>query len=129
MDIRSLVEASPELQALRDAGDYGAIAAAINAMGLTKVGSVNGGIGTIMEAIGPETGGALLDQLQMIGKTNSAVKWALVLIERGDLNFGSAPTRAMIDQLCPPAAAAALKAVAESPDTTDHSAVSAALGA
>jgi hypothetical protein len=127
--IQSLIAADAALQALQAAGDYGAIAESINGMGLTRVVDVNGGIGTVMKAIGPEAGGQLLDQLEGLAATNSAVKWALVLVGRGDLNFGDPATRAMIDALTPAPVAAALKAVAEVPDVTTHLEVMTALGA
>ena len=128
--IQSLIAADASLQALQAVGEYGAIAQSLNALGLTRVQSLNGGIGTIMKAIGPTAGGAFLDQLEGLAATNSAVKWALVLINRGDLDFGNEGTRAMIDQLVTdPAANAALKAVAEVPDQTTHLEVMQALGA
>lgn len=105
------------------------IAAQINALGLVRVVDMNGGVGTIMRALGPAAGAALLDQLESAATTVPAVRWAFVLINRGDLNFGDAGTRAMIDQLVTdPAARAALKAVAEVPDTTNYLEVGAALG-
>ena len=110
-------------------GNSHEIAAQINAMGLTKVVPTLGGIGTIMRALGPEGGGAFLDQLEGLSATNSAVKWSMTLITAGTLDFGDTLTRLMIDQLVTdPAAAAALKAVAEVPDTTTYIEVGAALG-
>lgn len=127
--ITSLIAADAALQAMQADGQYGSIAEAINGMGLTRVVSLNGGIGTVMKAIGPEAGGELLDTLEGLAATNSAVKWAMTLINRGDLDFGDAATRAMIDALCPAPVAAALKAVAEVSDTTNHIEVMQALGA
>ncbi len=103
---------SPELLASHN---YQAIADAVNA-GRTKVVTKLGGIGTVLETLGPVDGAALLDQLEAMAATNSAVKWAFVLINRGELDFGSPATRAMIDQLLPADAGAALKAVAEVAD-------------
>ncbi len=103
---------SPELLASRD---YAAIANAVN-VGRVKVIEHLGGIGTVLERLGPVDGAALLDQLEAMAATNSAVKWAFVLINRGELDFGSPATRAMIDQLLPPDAGAVLKAVAEVSD-------------
>jgi len=95
--------------------DHQAIANAVN-VGRTKVSPRLGGIGLVLETLGPTDGAALLDQLEAMAPTNSAVKWAFVLINRGELDFGSAATRGMIDLLLPNGAGAALKAVAEVPD-------------
>ena len=104
---------SPTLLASQDTQ---AIADAVN-VGRVKVQPNLGGVGIVMEALGPTAGAALLDQLETMAATVPAVKWAFVLINRGELDFGSTATRAMIDQLVTdPAAAAALKAVAEVPD-------------
>jgi len=106
------IKCSPELIASRD---HDAIAAAVNA-GRTKVVQTLGGIGTVLETLGPVDGAALLDSLEALSATNSAVKWAFVLINRGELDFGSSATRQMIDTLIPGSAGDALKAVAEKPD-------------
>ena len=127
--IQSLIAADPALQAMQQQGQYGSIAEAINAMNLTRVVSTASGEGTILEALGPVTGGELLDQMEGLAATNSAVKWALKILARAELNLGAASTRAMLDALCPPEAAAALKAVAEVPDQTTHLEVMQALGA
>jgi len=86
---------SPELIASRD---HQAIADAVN-VGRTKIAPKLGGIGLVLETLGPTDGAALLDQLDALSATNSAVKWALVLINRGELDFGSPATREMIQLL------------------------------
>lgn len=106
--------------------DDGAIAAALS-VGRTKIVPRLGGIGVVMETLGPVDGAALLDSLEAMVATNSAVKWAFVLINRGELDFGSSATRAMIDQLLPAPAAAALKSVAEVPDVITAQQVAQAL--
>ncbi len=103
---------SPELLASHD---YDAIATAVNA-GRTRVETRLGGIGTVMETLGPVEGAALLDSLEAMAATNSAVKWAFVLINRGELDFGSPATRAMIDLLVPSPAKEALLDIATVPD-------------
>ena len=103
---------APDLLASRD---HDAIASVVN-VGRVKVVPTLGGIGTVLETLGPVGGAELLDSLEAMAKTNSAVKWAFVLINRGELDFGSSATRAMIDMLIPGPAGAALKAVAEKPD-------------
>ena len=105
---------------LRNSGDYQAIADTVNS-GRTKVVTRLGGIGLVLETLGPVDGAALLDTLQGMTASVPALKWAWYLIERGELDFGSAATRAMIDELVlggamPEAVGAALKAVAEVPD-------------
>lgn len=114
MTLLQQIQARPDVIAL--APNTEAMAAALS-VNRKKVVSTLGGIGTIMRALGPTAGGALLDQLEALSATNPAVKWAMVMIKAGTLDFGDASTRGMIDQLVTdPAANAALKAVAEVPD-------------
>jgi len=108
-------------------GDHGAIASAMN-VGRTKIVQKLGGIGLVMETLGPTDGAALLDQLDALTATNSAVKWAFVLINRGELDFGSSATRAMIDILVSSPAKELLLAVANVPDKVTAQQVSDALG-
>lgn len=95
--------------------DYDAIAAALNA-GRVKVEPKLGGIGLVLETLGPVDGAALLDALEAQAATVPALKWAFTLVNRGELDFGSAATRAMISTLIPSPAKEALLAVAEVPD-------------
>lgn len=106
--------------------DDGAIAQALS-VGRTKVITKLGGVGLIMEALGPQIGAALLDQLETQAQTNSAVKWAFVLINRGELDFGSPATRTMIDQLVPEPSRSVLKNVAVVPDVVTPQQVAFAL--
>ena len=108
-DIQAL---DPVLIASRD---YDAIAAALNA-GRVKVEPKLGGIGLVLETLGPVDGAALLDALEAQAATVPALKWAFTLINRGELDFGSNATRAMISSLIPSPAKEALLAVAEVPD-------------
>lgn len=103
---------SPELIASRE---HGAIAAAVS-VGRTKVTTYLGGVGTVLERLGPTDGAALLDSLETMAATAPAVKWAFTLINRGELDFGSTATRAMIEQLVPSPAKEVLLAVAEVPN-------------
>ncbi len=105
------------------------IADAINAMGLRRPVPTLGGIGYILRTLGPNEGAELLDGLENLGATVPPVRWAMRVIERGELDFGDAVTRQMIDQLCPPLAAAALKAAAEVPDTVTATEVAEAMTA
>lgn len=100
--------------------DFQAIADAVN-VGRAKVSTRLGGIGLVLETLGPTDGAALLDSLQAMTGTVPALKWAWYLIELGELDFGSAATRGMIDELVAQGAMPAivgtlLKGVAESDD-------------
>jgi hypothetical protein len=86
------------------------------------------GAGTVMEALGPDVGAAILDGLVAKAATNSPIKWALKLLDRGELDLGSSATRASITALkdagdLPANVAAALLAVAEIPDPVDEQTV------
>lgn len=119
-DLQSL---PPALLASRD---YAAIADALNA-GRVKITSKLGGIGLVLETLGPTDGAALLDALEAQAASVPALKWAWVLVNRGELDFGSAATRAMIDTLIPEPARTLLKAVAEVPDPVTAAQVEVAL--
>lgn len=95
--------------------DYGAIADAVN-VGRTKVTQRLGGIGLVLETLGPDGGATLLDALQGKTATVPSLKWAWYLIERGELDFGSAATRGMINALITEPAKSLLLAVAEVAD-------------
>jgi len=110
--------------ALRANHSSAEITAALS-LGRTRVVPHLGGIGTVLELLGPTSGAALLDALQALEVTTPAVKWAMVLIGRGELDFGSAATRSMIDQLAAQGVmtlvdAQTLKAVAEQADPLDE---------
>lgn len=112
---------TPELLASRELAP---IAAAVS-QGRTRIVSRLGGIGLVLETLGPAEGAALLDTLQALSASVSALKWALMLVSRGELDFGSSATRAMLDQLATlgaitPSNAAQLKAVAVVPDPVDE---------
>lgn len=107
-----LAKVAPDVLASRDPE---AIAAAVS-LGRTRVVSRLGGIGAVLEALGTADGSSLLDRLYAQKDSLPALRWAWVLIDRGDLDFGSQRTREMIDLLVPGDAGAALKALAEVPD-------------
>ena len=121
-EIRAAIQADTTLQALMP--DTQAIAAALS-VGRTRVTTRLGGVGVVLEALGPEEGAAVLDTLDALKATSSPVKWAWVLINRGELDFGSPATRGMIQQLQLGGAltvsqAATLLALAEVPDPVDE---------
>lgn len=114
---------SPELIASRE---HGAIAEAVSA-GRTRVQTKLGGIGTVLETLGPDAGAALLDGLEAQAASIPALKWAWVLINRGELDFGSPATRAMIEVLVPSPAKEALLGVAVVADPVSASRIANAL--
>ena len=108
---------SPELLASRE---HGAIAAVFSE-GRTTVVPRLGGIGAVMETLGAVDGPLVLDALDSLKGTVPAVKWGWVLLERGELDFGSTVTRQLIDGLVmggvmTEAQGLAIKALAEQPD-------------
>ena len=108
---------SPELLASQDAD---AIAAVVN-VGRTRVAPRLGGIGAVMETLGAVDGPLVLDALDSLKATLPAVRWGWVLLERGELDFGSTVARQMIDGLVmggvmTEAQGLAIKALAEQPD-------------
>jgi len=103
--------------ARRDCGEL----AALLSVGRTKVVDLNIGYGTVLEVLGAEAGSAFLDGLTALAATSSPVKWALKLLDRGELNIGAEATRGQLDALAaggvmPQAVADALKGLAMGPD-------------
>lgn len=103
--------------ARRDCGEL----AALLSVGRTKVIDYSIGYGTVLEVLGAEAGSAFLDGLTALAATSSPVKWALKLLDRGELNIGAEATRGQLDALAaggvmPKAVADALKGLAMGPD-------------
>jgi len=71
------------------------------------------GIGTVMDALGPADGAALLASFEAQVATDPVVKYGWFLLERERLDVGLASTRAMLDELLPVEAASVLKGLAE----------------
>ena len=71
------------------------------------------GIGTVMDALGPADGAALLASFESQVATDPVVKYGWFLLERERLDVGLASTRAMLDALLPVEAASVLKGLAE----------------
>lgn len=106
-----------EALAIRDCGAL----AAILSVGRTKTVEKLIGYGTVLEALGAENGAAFLDGLTAVSASSSPVKWALKLLDRGELNIGAAATQSQLDALAaggvmPQAVADALKGLAVVPD-------------
>jgi hypothetical protein len=99
--------------AARDCGEL----ARILSVGRTKIVEYNIGYGTVMETLGADNGAAFLDGLTAVATTSSPVKWALKLLDRGELNISADATQTQLDALAaggvmPQAVADALKALA-----------------
>lgn len=71
------------------------------------------GVGTVLDALGPANGAALLDQVKVVAETDAVVKYGWMLLESASLDVGLDSTRAMLDALLPPEAATVLKGLAE----------------
>ena len=81
--------------AARDCGEL----ARILSVGRTKLIDYSIGYGTVLEVLGAEAGSAFLDGLTALAATSSPVKWALKLLDRGELNIGAAATQQQLDML------------------------------
>ena len=86
---------SPKLLASRD---YDLIAETVSAGRKAVVKSLHG-IGSVIEFLGLEDGPSVLNSLDQLRSVNQAVKWGWILLEKGELDFGSDTTRLMIDSL------------------------------
>lgn len=71
------------------------------------------GVGTVMDALGPADGAALLASFEAQVATDPVVKYGWFLLERERLDVGLASTRAVLDALLPADAATVLKGLAE----------------
>jgi len=120
MTLREEILSRPDCADALAARDCGALAAILSA-GRTKVIDYSIGYGTVLEVLGAEAGSAFLDGLTALAATSSPVKWALKLLDRGELNIGAAATQSQLDVLAtagvmPQAVADALKGLAIVPD-------------
>lgn len=114
--------------AIRDCGAL----ATILSTGRTKLIERDIGYGTVMDTLGADNGAAFLDGLTALSANSSPVKWALKLLDRGELNIGAPATQTQLDALVaggavPKAVADALKALAIVPDTVTAQDVQTAL--
>ena len=91
----------------------GEIAELLNAQQVV-LGTFMASLGTPMKYLGAEAGATLLETMSALSESNPVVKWGFKLLERGELDLGLDSTRAMLDALLPPEAAAVLKGLAES---------------
>jgi len=116
MTLRDEILSRADCAAALAVRDCGALAAILS-VGRTKLVERNIGYGTVLEVLGAEAGAAFLDGLTALAAKSSPVKWALKLMERGELNIGAAATQEQLDALAaggvmPQAVADALKGLA-----------------
>ena len=116
MTLRDEILSRPDCADALALRDCGAIATILST-GRTKVVDLNIGYGTVLEVLGAEAGSAFLDGLTALAANSSPVKWALKLLDRGELNIGAAATQSQLDALSaggvmPQAVADALKGLA-----------------
>lgn len=109
-----------------------AVADVINGLGVAvQITSRPIGLGTVLDALGPTEGAAVLDTLYAMATTVRPVYYALKLLEQGGLDVGMTSTRAQIDALVGSAftaeQAAVIKTLAESPEIITAAQVSVAL--
>lgn len=105
-----------------EARDCRAIAEALS-VGRVKIVPCQIGKGRVLAAIGMEAGNALLDLID----TAPDFRHVKQLVANGWLDVGDQLTRAMIDQVCSPDAAKALKALAEVRDVVTEQQVAEAI--
>ena len=98
MALRDEILSRPDCADALAARDCGALAAILSA-GRTKLVERDIGYGTVLETLGAEAGAAFLDGLTAVAATSSPVKWALKLLDRGELNIGAAATQQQLDML------------------------------
>ena len=116
MALRDEILSRPDCAAALAVRDCGALAAILS-VGRTKLVERNIGYGTVLDTLGATAGAAFLDSLTALSETSSPVKWALKLLDRGELNIGAAATRGQLDALAaggvmPQAVADVLKGLA-----------------
>lgn len=131
MALRDEILSRPDCAAALAVRDCGALAAILS-VGRTKLVERNIGYGTVLDTLGADAGAAFLDGLTALAANSSPVKWALKLLDRGELNIGAAATQQQLDMLAaggvmPQAVADALKGLAVSPDEITATQVQTAL--
>lgn len=120
MTLRDEILSRPDCADALALRDCGALAAILSA-GRTKLVERDIGYGTVLDTLGATAGAAFLDSLTALSETSSPVKWALKLLDRGELNIGAAATQQQLDMLAsvgviPVEVAEALKGLAMGPD-------------
>lgn len=89
------------------------------------------GYGAVLAELGADAGAAILDKITAAGEVNSPIKWAMRLLDRGELDIGAAETqaqtRAMAGVLLTAAEVEAITAMGLVPETITAEQVSIAL--
>lgn len=89
------------------------------------------GIGTVLDTLGAEAGALVLDSLTALSASIRPLHYAMILLDRGDLDVGLESVRNQINALTPtvftPQQAQAILALAEQPITITAAQVSIAL--
>lgn len=98
MTLRDEILSRPDCAAALAVRDCGALAAILS-VGRTKLVERNIGYGTVLDTLGADAGAAFLDGLTALAANSSPVKWALKLLDRGELNIGAAATQSQLDAL------------------------------
>ena len=116
MTLRDEILSRPDCAEALAIRDCGALAAILS-VGRTKTVEKLIGYGTVLETLGAENGAAFLDSLTAVAVSSSPVKWALKLLDRGELNIGAPATQTQLDALAtagvmPQAVAEGLKGLA-----------------
>jgi|SRR5665647_280151 len=78
--------------------DDGAIAAKVS-LGRTRLQPTMVGYGTVMDALGPVDGANVLNALESLAAQSAPVKWAMKLLDRGELDISKLSTRGQIQAL------------------------------
>lgn len=120
MTLHDEILSRPDCADALAARDCGALATILST-GRTKLIERDIGYGTVMDTLGADNGAAFLDGLTALSANSSPIKWALKLLDRGELNIGAPATQQQLDALVaggavPQAVAAALKGLAIVPD-------------
>lgn len=58
------------------------------------------GYGSVMSSLGATAGGTLLNTLESLAPSTPSIKWALRLLDRGELDISDPVARGQIDALC-----------------------------
>ena len=94
-EIRAAIAASPALLAL--VPDTFALAAQLS-IGRKAITSTKIGVADVLGTLAPN-GGPWLDAMMAIGAQNANARWAMFLIQAGDLDVGHAATRSLASAL------------------------------
>lgn len=75
-----------------------AIAAALS-VGRVRIEKRLIGIGTVLDALGPEAGAEVVDRIEALAVASKPVKWGFFLLQRDNLDVALPSVRAQFDEL------------------------------